>query len=136
VTKSKTKVLVVDDHPDIADAVAFLLEPHVAEVHVAYDASAALQLARTALPQLVIADLTMPEMDGLELAVKLRELPGLADTYFVALTALDPAKYRTATQIAGFDEHLVKPVTEAQLVGLLGSMSTSRTRGSRDAVER
>lgn len=112
----------VDDHPDIADAVALMLKPHVAEVHVAYDGPTALAMAVSYRPELIIADLAMPEMDGLELAAKLREMPGFADAFFLALTALDPAKYRTATQIAGFDEHLVKPVTERQLIDVLDAM--------------
>lgn len=99
-----------------------MLRPHVATTYVAYDAATALALAAAHAPELVITDLAMPEMDGLELAQQLRRLPGLAGSYFLALTAFDPGKYGAATRTAGFQEHLVKPVTEEQLIKVLESL--------------
>jgi CheY-like chemotaxis protein len=71
-------------------------------------------------------DVGLPEMDGFELARRLRAMPEHADIYLIALTGYGQITDRTAGKRAGFDEHLVKPVNVDELVRLLGDLKNAR----------
>jgi two-component system CheB/CheR fusion protein len=79
-------------------------------------------------PQIAILDVGLPEMDGFEVARRLRTNPTHADVWLVALTGYGQAADRMLGRNAGFDEHLVKPVDPEQLLRLLGEMRTATAR--------
>lgn len=81
----------------------------------------ALALVERAQPDVAIVDLGLPEMDGLELARRMRSDPRFADTYLIALTGYGQPADREAVRGAGFDEHMVKPVELDELVRRLGA---------------
>jgi CheY-like chemotaxis protein len=77
---------------------------------VAHDAPTALRMAAELPPDIAFLDLGLPVMDGYELAVHLREMPGLAGLQLIAVTGYGQESDRQRTREAGFHHHLVKPV--------------------------
>jgi PAS domain S-box-containing protein len=113
------RILVVDDAQAAAFTLAKLLEKLGHETFAAGDADEALQLARRHRPDVVISDIGMPEIDGYQLAGMLRREPGLERTLLVALSGYGQESDRRRALDAGFDRHLVKPVSLQALRNLL-----------------
>jgi signal transduction histidine kinase len=113
------RVLVVDDNRDAADSLGSLLGILGADVHVVHDGQAALDAFGAYRPALVFLDLGMPEMDGFEVARRMRARPDYDGVRLVALTGWGQEKDRRQTAAAGFDEHLVKPPEIDALQALL-----------------
>lgn len=111
--------LVVDDVPDIADSYAWLLQGLVTEVKVAYGGAQAIDMAKERVPVLVLCDLGMPGLDGYETCRLLRALPQLATTVIAAVSGYGGEEYQHASERAGFDHHLVKPVSRAAIEQLV-----------------
>jgi len=120
------RVLVVDDNVDGAESVALLLRLFGHEVRVAHDGLAALAAVEAFRPEVVLLDIGLPGMDGLEVARTLRQQPDLKDVLLVALTGYGREEDRRRTQEAGFDVHLVKPVHANDLPPLLARASCGR----------
>lgn len=115
------RVLVVDDNADAAEALGMLLGALGAEVQVVHDGPAALARAPDFRPDVVLLDLGMPGMNGLEVARRLRADPALRHVLLVALTGWGQSEDRRRTREAGFDHHLVKPADLDALQSLLAS---------------
>jgi CheY-like chemotaxis protein len=113
-------VLVVDDNKDAAESLAMLLRTAGAEVHVAHNGPGALEQFESRAPHVVLLDIGMPDMDGCEVARRLRELAPAERVALVALTGWGQDEDRRRVREAGFDHHLVKPVDLASLQALLG----------------
>jgi len=109
------RLLIVDDNQDAAESMAMLLRFKGHEVRVAHDGPAALKLASSYRPQIVLLDIGMPGMDGYEVARQWRALPGSEFTVLAALTGWGQENERRRTTEAGFDHHLVKPVDLKEL---------------------
>jgi two-component system CheB/CheR fusion protein len=118
----RRRILVVDDNAAAADSLGRLLNLVFGqEVEVAYDGTAALDLAGTFRPEMVLLDLGMAAMDGYEVAMRLRERPECARLRIIAVTGWGQQEDRRRTLEAGFDVHLVKPVDVDSLRKLLAS---------------
>ena len=105
------RTLVIDDDPDIADGLGELLELEQFEVRVAHGAETALALAGDFQPQIVMCDVELGSgMNGYELGIALRRIPGLADTYFIALSGHTPSDIREQALEAGYARVLGKPL--------------------------
>jgi PAS domain S-box-containing protein len=115
------RILVVDDNADSAESLATLMRLHGQDVRVAYDGPRALEAAAAEPPELVFLDIGMPEMDGYEVARRLRRLPALRDAVLVALTGWGQDEDRQRSKEAGFDFHLTKPADLAVLQQVLAS---------------
>lgn len=127
--KSRSRVLTVDDDPDVAESFKMLLEIIGSEVRVAHDGPAALEVARRFRPEVVFIDINLPGMSGYELARRLRREHGTG-LHLVALTGFGQNGVGERARKAGFDRHLLKPVDLELLQELL------RTRAhDRDAPE-
>lgn len=113
------RILVVDDDRDVANSTAMLLRQDGHDVHVAYDGLEAIRLACEQLPAVVLLDIGMPELNGYEVARRMRARPELAGTWLIALTGWGQDQDRRLSEAAGFDHHLVKPVAAAALKQLL-----------------
>ena len=116
------RVLIVDDNRDMVEVVAALAQSWGHEVAVALDGPAALELASTFLPDIALIDIGLPQMNGYELARRLRELPGMARVPLIALTGYGRDEDRRAALAAGFNLHLVKPVPPVRLEQLLATL--------------
>jgi two-component system, chemotaxis family, CheB/CheR fusion protein len=112
------RVLIVEDNEDAAAALGSLLEAWGHDVRIVSDGAAALEAAGTLPPEVILLDIGLPGASGYEVARKLRQLPGLDTTRIVALTGYGQSQDRRRSQEAGFDQHLVKPVTPESLQGL------------------
>jgi CheY-like chemotaxis protein len=111
----RRRILVVDDYLDAAESLAALLRHMGHDVQVARDGRAALEAARLTNPQLVLLDLGMPGVDGYGVVTRLRRENGFDKVPFVAVTGSGFPEDVRRTREAGFDAHLVKPVTLATL---------------------
>jgi CheY-like chemotaxis protein len=115
-------VLCVDDYQDSADTLGALLRIFGCDVRVCYDGPTALSLAESFRPDVCVLDLTMPGMDGDELAHLLREKKLDPAPRLVAVTALADDAARRRTTAAGFDFHLVKPVDPDELANVVADV--------------
>lgn len=116
------QILIVDDSRAAAYTLGKLLESLGQTVRTACDGATALDSVRSAPPDVVISDIGMPNMSGLELARRLRDESGLHDVVLVALTGYGQESDRQRSIAAGFDYHLVKPVSLDALQSLLASL--------------
>jgi CheY-like chemotaxis protein len=115
----RRRILLVDDNRDAAESLAEVLKQDGHEVSIAHDGIAALSLAETWRPEVVLLDIGMPGMSGYEVARRIRKQPGGHAIVLAALTGWGQPKDRQLSADAGFDAHLVKPVHHQTLVQLL-----------------
>ena len=113
------RILVADDNVDAADVMCALLDASGYDTRIAYDGVEALAIAREFQPQLALLDLGMPRMDGFEAARRMRADPQLARTVLVAVTGWGAESDRDRTREAGFDHHLLKPASMAQVQAIV-----------------
>jgi CheY-like chemotaxis protein len=113
------RILVVDDNVDATTTLSMLLVAQRHVVKVAHDGPAALTAAQEFRPDVVLLDIGLPRMDGYEVARRLRELPDMQNVLLVALTGYGQEDDRRRSAEAGFDVHLVKPVSLEALQGVL-----------------
>lgn len=116
------RILVVDDTQAAVYVLGKLLEKMGQSVHTVQSAAAALEVVRTEKPEIVISDISMPNMDGFDLARQLRRDRSVHGVILVALTGYGQDTDRNRTKEAGFDFHLVKPVSMEALYELLASL--------------
>jgi len=114
------RVLVVDDNEDAGDTLAALLQLSGYVVQVAYTPSAALEVIETFEPRVAILDIGLPEMDGYELAARIKALPVGGACKLIALTGYGQQRDVDRAMAAGFDAHLTKPVEPDALFRALG----------------
>jgi CheY-like chemotaxis protein len=123
------RVLVVDDNADVAEGLMMLLELLGHRVRVAHDGVAALDAVRVNVPDLMLIDIGLPGMDGYELARSVRQDPRLKGAVLVALTGYGREEDKRKAIEAGFDDHLVKPLTVETFQKLLGRLGKFEPRG-------
>jgi CheY-like chemotaxis protein/two-component sensor histidine kinase len=119
------RLLVVDDNVDAAATLAMLLEACGYEVMVENDSLRALERARRERPDAALLDIGLPEMDGNELARRLRADPRTRPALLVAITGYGQEQDRRAALEAGFDHHMVKPVDLDKLAAILAGMRSA-----------
>jgi two-component system cell cycle response regulator DivK len=103
-------ILVVDDNADNRDLTQILLECEGYEVRMAEDAPRALDMLREYHPNLILMDVQLPGMDGLELTRLLRQDPSMQDVIIVALSAYAMAVEKENARLAGCDGYITKPI--------------------------
>jgi PAS domain S-box-containing protein len=118
-TKSIHRILIVDDNKDSAESLAMLMRLLGHEVSTAHDGESGLCAATAFGPDIVLLDIGLPRLDGLEVARRLRGDLGLRDALLIAMTGYGQEEDRRRSQGAGFDAHLVKPVDFGELQALL-----------------
>jgi PAS domain S-box-containing protein len=104
------RVLVMEDNPDVARSMARLLVVAGHDVRVAQDGESGISVAREFAPDAILVDIGLPVVDGLQVARRIRQEPGLRNVLLIALTGYGRDTDRQATRDAGFDYHLAKPV--------------------------
>jgi two-component system alkaline phosphatase synthesis response regulator PhoP len=108
-----TKILVIDDEPSIINLVTAYLKPEGYEVYNATDGHAGLKAARTFKPDLIILDLMLPGLDGIELLSRLRRE---SDVYVIMLTARTDETDKIVGLSVGADDYVTKPFSPRELV--------------------
>ena len=127
------KILLVDDETDVLDFMKYNLEKEGFWVYTARDGVEAIQMAKKMNPHLIILDLMMPKMDGIETCRELRNIPEFKNTIITFLTARD----EDYSQIAGFevgaDDYITKPIKPrvfiSRIKALLRRLETNETAG-------
>ncbi len=112
----KIKVLLVDDERDIIDIISYNLKKEGYKVYTASNGKDALEIAKKQKPQLILLDVMMPNMDGIETCEALRKLKGLSDTVIAFLTARGEDYSQVAGFDAGADDYIVKPIKQKILI--------------------
>ncbi|MDQ3058289.1 MAG: ATP-binding protein [Pseudomonadota bacterium] len=119
--QSPLRVMIVDDNADAAQMLAMFLQALGHEVLVEYSARQALERARTESPDVCLLDIGLPEIDGNELAQRIRAQPENANAVLIAITGYGQENDRETALAAGFSHHLVKPVDPMKLAALLAA---------------
>jgi len=134
----KPRILVVDDEPDVVHLVEYNLKAADYDVVTAADGEQALKKARAAMPNLIILDLMLPELDGLEVCKLLRRDQSTAAIPIIILTAKSAEMDRVLGLELGADDYLTKPFSPRELVlrvkRLLRSGSTATEKADRIQV--
>lgn len=116
------KILLVDDEPDILEFIKYNLEKEGYEVYTADNGKKALEISKNILPQLILLDVMMPEMDGIETCSELRKIPEFNQTIIAFLTA----RNEDYSQIAGFDvgadDYITKPIKPKVLISRIKAL--------------
>jgi CheY-like chemotaxis protein len=115
------RVLIVDDNVDAAGALELLLQETGHRVRVAYTGPTGLAAAIDFRPDVVLLDIGLPEMDGWQVAERIRQQPSLQDVLLIAITGYGQSSDRQHSQRAGFDHHFVKPVDFGKLRQILAA---------------
>ena len=119
---SDVKILLVDDEPDILELVGYHLKKEGYTVFTAPDGQRGIDIARRQVPALIILDVMMPGMDGMETCEKMRQIPQLKDTLVVFLTALAEDYSMMAGFEAGADDYITKPVKPKVLMSKIKAL--------------
>ena len=123
------RVLVVDDHPDIAQTIAAYLELTGYQVMAASDGPQALDCLSRFTPDVVLLDIGLPGMDGYEVARRLRLIPQLENSLLIALTGYGQLSDRLKAQEAGFNAHIVKPADPQEVEQLIANWRAGTLQG-------
>jgi len=120
--KQTQKVLVVDDEEPILELLKYNLEKSGYEVKTAIDGMKAVDIARKFIPDLVLLDIMMPKMDGVETCRMIRELPELQKTFVVFLTARSEEYSEVAAFDVGADDYIMKPIKPRALMSRISAL--------------
>jgi PAS domain S-box-containing protein len=121
------RILVVDDNADAADSLGSLLQLEGHTVVVTYTSTDALARLAEFKPDIVLLDIGLPEIDGYEIARRIRSSPDHRPVRLIALTGYGQAEDRQRAKTSGFDAHLVKPVEFSALQRVLAANPSSAT---------
>lgn len=124
---SSSRVLIVEDHQDSAESIARLLKIKGYEVSTAYDGKSAIEKCRALRPAIIVMDLTLPDMDGLEMLSRVKQT--LPDIFAVVLSGRSRAELDNKIGETGFDAYFEKPPNLALLNETLRKFMQSREDG-------
>lgn len=122
------KVLVVDDEESIVELLKYNLEKSGYEVRTALDGMQAVEIAKKFLPDLVLLDIMMPKMDGVETCRLLRNIPELQKTFIIFLTARAEEYSEVAAFDVGADDYITKPIKPRALMSRINALFRRDTK--------
>ncbi|MEM9888173.1 MAG: response regulator transcription factor [Bacteroidota bacterium] len=131
---SKKKILIVDDEPDILEILKFNLDKEGYLTFTASNGEEAIQVAEKERPDLVILDIMMPKMDGVEVCRQLRQKDKFKQTFIAFLTARDEDYSQIAALDVGGDDYITKPIRPRVLVSRIKAL-LRRSRQEEDVEE-
>lgn len=114
--KKNIKILLVDDEPDILEIVGYNLSQEGYQIIKANNGKEAIRLAKKEIPHLIIMDVMMPEMDGMEACENIRKIPELQNVIIAFLSARNEDYSQVAAFDAGADDYIAKPIKPKLLV--------------------
>ena len=116
------KILIVDDEKDILEFLSYNLRKEGYEIFRANNGNSALKVAKKEIPDLIILDVMMPEMDGIETCEKIREIESLDSTLILFLTARSEEYSELAGFSAGADDYVTKPIKPKLLISRVNAL--------------
>ena len=129
-----TKILVVDDEPDILEILEYNLSREGFEVHTAPDGQAGIARAKELQPDLIVLDIMMPHMDGVQVCRQLREDASFDDTLIAFLTARQEDYSQIAALEQGGDDYISKPIKPRVLVARIKAMLRRKGGGGEQST--
>ena len=123
------KILLVDDEPDILEFIGYNLKKESFKVFKASNGKEAIEVAKKEMPEVILLDVMMPEMDGIETCQELRQVEGLESALIVFLTARSEDYSQIAGLEAGADDYITKPVKPKVLLSKLKAMLRRKDSG-------
>ena len=130
--KTSSRILIVDDEQDIIELLEYNLTKEGYDVRTANTGLKAIEEAKDFLPQLILMDIMMPKMDGVEACRKIREIPKLKETYVIFLTARSEEFSEIAAFEAGADDCITKPIKPRALISRVSAFFRRGTKISTD----
>lgn len=124
------KILVVDDERDIVDLISYSLTKEGYQVYQAYNGKEGIEVAKQANPDLIILDVMMPEMDGIEACRLMRSMPEFKQTFMVFLTARSEEYSEIAGFNVGADDYIAKPIKPRALMSRINAILRRNTTES------
>ncbi|CAM3776634.1 response regulator transcription factor [Mucilaginibacter galii] len=121
-TTAKQKILIVDDEPDILELIEYNLKKEGYQVHLASNGQEAVAEAKKVLPDLIVLDIMMPKMDGIEACRIMRTMPEFKNTFMVFLTARSEEYSEIAGFNVGADDYIAKPIKPRALVSRINAI--------------
>ena len=118
----KGKILVVDDEPDIRELIEYNLKKEGYQVVTAENGKEAIEQAKIHSPQLILLDIMMPEMDGIEACRNIRSLPDFKNTFIVFLTARSEEYSEVSGFNVGADDYITKPIKPRILMSRISAL--------------
>ncbi len=125
-TSNALRIMIVEDNPDVREMMQRLLALDGHSVTVAADGIAALAQFNTVRPDVALVDIGLPELNGYEVAKRIRQRASKDQTLLIAVTGYGQPADREATHEAGFDQHMTKPIDMFSLNELLAEIATSK----------
>jgi two-component system CheB/CheR fusion protein len=120
--EGRPRALVVDDAPDVTEMIAMFLQHAGYDAVMTFSAAEALEAAKSERFEVIVSDIGMPGMNGYDLAVALRSLPGYRDVPLIAVTGFSMYDDRGRALASGFNAHLTKPINPMTLLDLIKSL--------------
>jgi two-component system alkaline phosphatase synthesis response regulator PhoP len=121
-SKKAHRILIVDDEADIQELLKYNLVKEGFEVKTASDGVKGVQVAKDFIPDLILLDIMMPKQDGIETCRQIRELPELAETFVIFLTARSEEYSEVAAFDMGADDYITKPIKPRALISRIKAM--------------
>ncbi len=131
---SKEKILLVDDEPDIIEFLSYNLTKEGYDVFTASSGTEAIEVAKAKNPDLIVLDVMMPEMDGIETCHELRNTEGLKDVLIAFLSARGEDYSQVAGFDAGADDYIAKPIKPRLLISRVKAILRRASDGGKEAV--
>lgn len=120
--KKDTRLLLVDDEQDILEILSYNLKQEGYQIFTASNGKEAIEKAQSIKPHLIVLDVMMPEMDGIEACIEIRKIPTLQNTIITFLTARNEDYSQLAGFDAGADDYIAKPIKPKVLVSKIKAM--------------
>ncbi len=125
--KPKQKILIVDDEPDIIELIEYNLKKEGYQVFTASNGLEAIQVAKKSLPDLIVLDIMMPKLDGIEACRQLRAMPEFKSTFMVFLTARSEEYSEISGFNVGADDYIAKPIKPRALISRINAILRRNT---------
>ncbi len=123
----KQKILIVDDEPDIIELIEYNLKKEGYQVFTASNGLEAIQVAKKSLPDLIVLDIMMPKLDGIEACRQLRAMPEFKSTFMVFLTARSEEYSEISGFNVGADDYIAKPIKPRALISRINAILRRNT---------
>ncbi len=133
--KQKIKILVVDDEPDIVEILKYNLQKEGYEVATAEDGIKAVKTAAKFQPDVILLDIMMPNQDGVETCLQIRQIPELKNTFIIFLTARMEEYSEVAAFDVGADDYITKPIKPRALMSRISALFRRESKKEQEQTQ-
>lgn len=132
-SKKSHKILVVDDEADIQELLKYNLSKEGFDVKTASDGVRAIEIAKEFIPDLILLDIMMPKMDGVETCRQIRDTPDLAGAFVIFLTARSEEYSEVAAFDMGADDYITKPIKPRALISRINALFRRESKAKKES---